>query len=153
MVGNGARGRRNHSVSSVDHDGRAMTHIPLGMHLGLRCLLDQSLADVRLTADMPPRFELLHLAEFLHGFEAAASLDAQTRGLGFIVTPVDADIAVYADPEMLSSAVGHLLQNAFKFTQHHTEVVLHGRSVAGRVFIEIEDHCGGLPTGAVRQPV
>lgn len=117
--------------------------------LGMRCLIDQSLADVRLTAGIPPQFELLHLATFLQDIEAAALLDARARGLWLIVTPVDADIAVYADPQMLSSAVGNLLQNAFKVTQRHTEVVLHARSVAGRVLIEIEDHCGGLPPNAV----
>jgi signal transduction histidine kinase len=50
---------------------------------------------------------------------------------------------------MLSSAIGNLLQNAFKFTKRHTGVSLHARSVAGRVFIDIEDRCGGLPVGAV----
>ena len=48
---------------------------------------------------------------------------------------------------MLFAAVGNLLQNAFKFTQHHTEVSLNLYAVAGRIRIDIEDHCGGLPQG------
>ena len=63
------------------------------------------------------------------------------------MTPVDLDIAVYADPEMLASAVGNLLQNAFKFTKRHTEVTLHAHSERGLVLIEVKDHCGGLPPG------
>ena len=63
--------------------------------------------------------------------------------------PVSSDMAVYADPEMLASVVGNLLQNAFKFTQRHSEVRLHAHAVADRILIDVEDHCGGLPTGAV----
>ena len=49
---------------------------------------------------------------------------------------------------MLSSAVGNLLQNAFKFTQRNTAVSLSAYSAADRILIEVEDHCGGLPPGA-----
>jgi signal transduction histidine kinase len=117
--------------------------------VGMRKLIDQSLANVRLNAGLAPQFQLIHLGKFLCDIEVSAVLDARARGLRFTVTPIDADIAVYADPDMLSSAVGNLLQNAFKFTKPHTGVRLHARSVAGRVHIEIEDQCGGLPGGAV----
>jgi K+-sensing histidine kinase KdpD len=50
---------------------------------------------------------------------------------------------------MLFSAVGNLLQNAFKCTQHHTEVSLNAYAAADRIRIDVEDHCGGLPQGAV----
>jgi signal transduction histidine kinase len=49
---------------------------------------------------------------------------------------------------MLFSAVGNLLQNAFKFTQRHTEVSLNAYAAAERIRIDVEDHCGGLPPGA-----
>jgi signal transduction histidine kinase len=39
------------------------------------------------------------------------------------------------------------LQNAFKFTQLHTEVSLKVHAAADRILIEVEDHCGGLPPG------
>lgn len=116
--------------------------------LGMRNLIEQSLADVRLNAGALPQFERIHLATFLDGIVAAATLDAHARGLRFTVTPIDTDIAVYADPDMLASAVGNLLQNAFKFTKRHTDVRLRARSAGDRVYIEIEDECGGLPVGA-----
>ena len=48
---------------------------------------------------------------------------------------------------MLFAAVGNLLQNAFKFTQRHTEVSLNVYAAADRIRIDVEDHCGGLPEG------
>jgi signal transduction histidine kinase len=56
-------------------------------------------------------------------------------------------MAVFVDPEMLASAVGNLLQNAFKFTKRGTEVSLHSHRAADRIIIEVKDHCGGLPEG------
>jgi signal transduction histidine kinase len=52
---------------------------------------------------------------------------------------------------MLFSAVGNLLQNAFKFTQRHTEVSLNSYAAADRIRIDVEDHCGGLPQGAAQE--
>jgi signal transduction histidine kinase len=114
--------------------------------LGMRNLIDRSLAEVRVTAATPARLRPIGLADFMSDVAAAASLDSQVRGCHFTVAPVDKDLVVNADPEMLSSAVGNLLQNAFKFTKPHTEVHLHVHAVADRILIDVEDHCGGLAT-------
>jgi signal transduction histidine kinase len=116
--------------------------------LGMRSLVDRSLADVRLTAGLSPHFQAILLAEYLGDAAASAALDPRARECQFTVMPIESDIAVFADPEMLSSAIGNLLQNAFKFTRRHSEVRLHAHLVADRVLIEVEDHCGGLPAGA-----
>ena len=115
--------------------------------LGMRHLIDSSLAEVRVTAGLSPRFQSMNVADFLHEIEATATLDAHARGCTFAVMPVENDPTIYADPEMLSAAVGNLLQNAFKFTMRQTQVRLRARSVADRVLIDVEDHCGGLPPG------
>ena len=44
--------------------------------------------------------------------------------------------------------MGNLLQNAFKFTHHGSEVSLHAYANADRILIDISDCCGGLPPGA-----
>jgi len=111
-------------------------------------LIDRALAEVRVTAGLPPRLQPIHLAKFLAEVEAAASLDARARGSRFRVAPVVEDIQVFADPEMLAATVSNLLHNAFKFTIRHTEVCLRGEASETRVSIEVEDHCGGLPEGA-----
>jgi signal transduction histidine kinase len=115
--------------------------------LGMRTLIDRSLAEVRVTAGLPPRFKLVRVAAFLSEIAAASSLDPLARECRFIVGPMDQDLEISADPDMLAAAVGNLLQNAFKFTKRHSEVHLHARLSGDRVLIEVEDHCGGLPAG------
>lgn len=115
--------------------------------IGLRNLVDRSLADVRVTAGMPPRRQLIPLAGFISEVKISASLEAQARGCGLAVSAVDPGLAVEADRELLFSAVGNLLQNAFKFTEQNTEVLLHAHAAGDRVLIEVEDSCGGLPDG------
>jgi signal transduction histidine kinase len=117
--------------------------------LGMRSLIDHALAEVRVTARMPPRQEVISLAKFLDEIKLTASFDALARGTPFTVDPVAQDIAVFADPEMLAAAVANLLQNAFKFTKHYTQVRLRAYAASGRVLIEVEDRCGGLAAGAV----
>jgi len=75
-------------------------------------LIDRSLAEVRITAGLPPRLQPIYLAKFLGEVEAAASLDARARGSRFRVSPVVEDIQVIADAEMLAATVGNLLHNA-----------------------------------------
>ncbi|HEV7803057.1 MAG TPA: HAMP domain-containing sensor histidine kinase [Burkholderiales bacterium] len=115
--------------------------------IGLRNLIDRSLADVRVKAGMPARHELLSLADFIAEVKISATLEAQSRECLFAVPVVDARLAVDADRDLLFSAVGNLLQNAFKFTQHGTDVSLNAYAAADRIVIDVEDNCGGLPPG------
>lgn len=117
--------------------------------IGMRDLIDRSLADVRITAGMPPRAQLISLADFVADVKISASLEAHARQCEFTVGAVDAGLALDVDREMLFAAVGNLLQNAFKFTQRHTEVSLNAYGAADRIRIDVEDHCGGLPPGVV----
>ena len=119
--------------------------------IGMRSLVDRSLAEVRVVAGIPPRHKLISLADFIADMKISASLEAQARECGFSVGNVDSGLALDVDPDMLFSAVGNLLQNAFKFTQHKTEVSLNAYAAADRIRIEVEDHCGGLPRGLAEQ--
>jgi signal transduction histidine kinase len=116
--------------------------------IGMRSLIDRSLADVRVAAGMRPRYQLVSLADFVSDVKISASLEAQSRGCIFTVGDVDSELALDGDREMLLSAVGNLLQNGFKFTQPNTEVSLSAYAAADRIRIDVEDHCGGLPLGA-----
>lgn len=117
---------------------------------GMGSLIDRSLAEVRITSGSPARLEIVQLADFLGEVGAAASLTSAARECRFTMIPVDEDIKIQVDAEMLSSAVVNLLQNAFKFTQPKTLVSLKAYRRDDRVTIAVEDHCGGLPPGSIK---
>jgi signal transduction histidine kinase len=118
--------------------------------LGMTNLIDRSLAEVRISAGLPPRLQIIGLADFIGDVGAAASLNPLAHECQFTVMPVDKQIEIKVDAEMLASAVGNLLQNAFKFTKPHTEVRLHAYGRDDRVLIAIEDRCGGLSSGSLK---
>ena len=115
--------------------------------IGMRTLIDRTLAEVRLTAGMPRRSQVFPVADFIAEVKAITSLEAAARECEFSVAAVDPNLGIEADREMLFSALGNLLQNAFKFTHRHTAVSLNAHASGDRVLIDVEDHCGGLPPG------
>ena len=115
--------------------------------VGLRNLIDRSLTEVRMAAGMPVQSQLFSLAYFIEEVRLSAGLEATVAGCGFVVSAVDQRLAIDGDRDLLFSAVGNLLQNAFKFTHPRSEVTLSAYASADRILIEVEDHCGGLPPG------
>ena len=113
----------------------------------LRTLIDRSLAEVRITAGMPARSEHLSMAEFIAELRVSASLEATARECQFVVSYVGPNLVVNTDRDLLHSAVGNVLQNAFRCTRHHSEVSLKVYRVGDRILIDVEDHCGGLEPG------
>lgn len=119
--------------------------------IGLRELIDRSLADVRLTEGLQVKRESISLRELLDETQISAALEAKSKGLTFAISPVDGTLFVDGDRQMLSSAVANLLQNAFKFTRPYGHVSLTAHAAADRVLIDIEDECGGLPPGKTEE--
>jgi signal transduction histidine kinase len=119
--------------------------------VGLRTLVDRSLTEVRMTAGLPTLVRLFSLADFVAEVKLSASLEARARECVLHISVVDPTLAVDADRDLLLSAVGNLLQNAFKYTQHGSEVWLHAYGSLDRIRIDVEDHCGGLPPGAAEK--
>jgi signal transduction histidine kinase len=115
-------------------------------HMRLQSLIDRSLADVRLDAGLL-NLERVPVWEVLEEAEIGGTVLAQAKGLHFLVTTADRNVIVEADRPILAAAVGNLLQNAFKFTLPGTTVKLSASATTSRVLIEIEDECGGLPSG------
>ncbi|MBA3563201.1 MAG: HAMP domain-containing histidine kinase [Gammaproteobacteria bacterium] len=113
--------------------------------VGLRNLIDRSLTEVRMTAGVPVQNRLFSLADFIAEVKLSASLEAQVRECSLTISHVDPELAVDADRDLLFSAVGNLLQNAFKFTLPHTVITLNAYAAADRILIDVEDKCGGLP--------
>jgi len=112
----------------------------------LRTLINRSLSDIRTTHGRDAH-GALGVGAFINEIEAAATLEAQAKGIRLVVPPVTDDLVVEADRHELGAAVRNLLQNAFKFTKPGTTVDLRVRHSADRVRIEVQDECGGLPGG------
>jgi signal transduction histidine kinase len=115
--------------------------------VGLRSLIDRSLADVRIAAGLPMAADVFPLDTFIAEISLSAALEAEIRGCVLITPRTAPDLAISGDRDMLMAAVGNLLQNAFKFTRPGTEVTLHAYANADRVHIDAADHCGGLAAG------
>jgi signal transduction histidine kinase len=115
---------------------------------GLRDLLDRSLAEVRVTAGPVQR---VCLADFVAEIKTSASLEANARQCMFTVGDIEEGLAIDVDRDMLLSAVGNLLQNAFKFTRPRSEVSLNVAAQNNRIMIDVADHCGGLPPDADKE--
>jgi signal transduction histidine kinase len=115
-----------------------------------RTLISRSLAEVRLTQSVQNREQFL-VAGFIEEVASASTLEANARGVGLTVTPVEDGVAIEADRQVLAAVVGNLLQNAFKFTRPRTTITLRVGASAKRVHIEIEDECGGLPSGNIEE--
>jgi len=123
-----------------------------GMVLGrslmtLRDVIDSALVEVRLDAGLQ-RWDRLSVAEFLDEIAVVANLHAEYRGIRLSVGRPPSHLAVNADPQLLSSAVMNLLTNAFKYTRSGGHVVLRVLEEDGRVLVEVEDECGGIPSAA-----
>lgn len=116
----------------------------------LRTLVDRSLAEVRLASGQHRRARVM-LAELIEEIAVSAALDARARNLALTVAPVEYGVSIDADRQLLASAVSNLLHNAFKFTHAGGHVALRAEKKMGRVFIDIEDECGGLPDGQTEE--
>jgi signal transduction histidine kinase len=114
--------------------------------IGLRDLTDRALTEVRLATGLHT-VTRVSLAEFIEDVEASAAMEAKARGIHLTVVPAQYGVAVNGDRQLLASAVGNLLSNAFKFTRPRSRVSLRTAIELGQVRIAVEDECGGLPSG------
>lgn len=112
--------------------------------MGLHDLVDSTMSDVRMAGNRQRR-ERVAVTSLLNDLTVAAGLHAEYLGLHFAIEPIDATWTIDADPQLLASAVTNLLNNAFKYTRAGGSVTLRARSEDGRLLIEVEDQCGGIP--------
>jgi signal transduction histidine kinase len=94
------------------------------------------------------RLEAFSVADFVADANNVATLHAQARGCRLIVPAVDRLLNVRGVRELLMAALVNVLHNAFKFTQANSEVSLSVRATSDDVYIDVEDHCGGLQPGS-----
>ncbi len=116
--------------------------------VGMANLINRSLNEVRMAAGLPVHRQRFSLAGFIGEVKLSASLAAAERSCKFQVTSIiDPALVVEADRDLLLSAVGNLLQNAFKFTRVESCVTLTAHVREDRILLDIEDQGEGLPPG------
>jgi signal transduction histidine kinase len=119
--------------------------------VAMRDVIDKSIADVRVKSGIPAKRRVISLADFVGDVRISALLEGKVTGCRFSVGEVAKELAIDVDENMLFAAVRNLLQNGFKFTKPNTEVSLRAHGDADRVYIEVEDHCGGLEPEAAER--
>ena len=114
----------------------------------MRHLIDRSLSEVRMRADADPFIEIFRLSDLIDQIVLTAQVDAKKKNQTIII---DADwkIEITADRQFILSAVANLVQNAIKYTKRGGKIWIRAKSNEHRIFIEIEDECGGIDTSKV----
>ncbi|MDY7574788.1 HAMP domain-containing sensor histidine kinase [Actimicrobium sp. CCI2.3] len=118
--------------------------------VGLRRQIDRSLAEVRIGPGMTLHRSVFSLANFIKEIKYSASLEADLLKCGFHVEPISPLLSVDADKDLLFSALGNLLQNAFKFSGNGGVVTLSANVEVDRVRIKVKDNGPGLSEQAVQ---
>ena len=119
--------------------------------VGMRTLIDRSLATARLAGQLEIEPSIFSLSTFITELKLSASLEADISGCVLIVADVDPKLAISGDRDLLLAAIGNLLHNAFKFSHAQREVSLSAYTSGDRVLIDVEDSCGGLPEEAAEK--
>lgn len=112
--------------------------------VGLRTLIDGSLAKVRVEAGLTLQRSVFFLNNFIDELRYPANLEADLIRCTLVVEEVDPLLQLHADQHLLLSAVGKLLQNAFKFGAPNGRVVVRAYEKGERIRIEVEDNGAGL---------
>ncbi|WP_180977613.1 sensor histidine kinase [Janthinobacterium sp. ROICE36] len=112
--------------------------------VGLRGLIDRSLAEVRIGPGMILHRSDFSLASFIGQISYSAKLEAELLSCGFHVEQISSTLMVDADKDLLFSAVGNLLQNAFKFSGKDGVVNLSAGGGSDTIRIKVKDSGPGL---------
>jgi len=115
--------------------------------VALRNLIDRSLTEVRMGAGITMQRRVFALNNFIGEIKYSAQLEAQIHGCTLLVEPVDPLLFLDGDRDLLFSALGNLLQNAFKFSAAGAQVTLCAQAFGERIHIDVRDSGDGLPAG------
>jgi signal transduction histidine kinase len=115
--------------------------------VGLRDIVDRSFAEVRLELGAEKR-ERIALSDLVGEVESDTAIDVNTVGVSMTVDPVEIGVFIEVDRQIVHAALANLVQNAFKYTRPRSNISLRAHATNDRIFIDVEDECGGLPPGS-----
>jgi signal transduction histidine kinase len=104
-------------------------------------MLTEASADVRSRKLVPVDLDLCELVEAITRATDGLTTDHSVR------SQVEGDLQVCADPVALHQVLGHLLDNAIKYSPRHAAVNVLASSIPGGVAISVVDEGVGLPDG------
>lgn len=112
-----------------------------GMAEQARLLLEEARAEMRVLDQAPVRLDLREVLDL-----NAATFEglSQTHRIRSATAP-DADVAVDVDPAALQQVLGHLLENAVKYSPDGTTVTVRARRDGDEVVIDVVDEGHGVP--------
>jgi signal transduction histidine kinase len=116
----------------------------------LRELIDQVLTADRLAGQIQLNRESFDLRSLLEQVVAEARLAAQQRHAEIVLQAPQA-LVFSGDQRLLRSAISNVLGNAVKFTHEGSAITVRAGRQDGRITVEVEDGCGGLPQGNAEQ--
>ena len=108
--------------------------------------VERMLSEVRLGANVARR-EPIELAPFVEELAMTAALNAENRGVTFTLDAQSTG-TIDGDRPQLMSAVMNVVYNGLKFTKPGGDVRLTVRMTSTRLFMAVQDQCGGLPEPA-----
>jgi hypothetical protein len=123
------------------------------LHRGLtrmQELIDSTLRAAQLASGVTLRREVLSLGTLLQDADSAAAANAEERAIS-LTFKVEDEVELSVDRRLVQSALSNLVRNAIKFSHEGGAVEVRARNVSGRVVIEVEDSCGGLPPDAMQK--
>lgn len=68
-----------------------------------------------------------------------------------IVQNLSADVNIFVDPDTIEVVIRNLLNNSIKYSPKGGTVIIQGAKVHNKVFLSIEDECGGLPDTVIEE--
>ena len=112
-----------------------------GMAEQARLLLQEARAEMRVLDQTPVRLDLRDVLDLNAATFEGLSQTHRIRS----ATPPDVDVAVDVDPAALQQVLGHLLENAVKYSPDGTTVTVLARRDDHGVVIEVVDEGDGVP--------
>jgi hypothetical protein len=112
-------------------------------------LIDNALVEVRLRASLQLQRAVVDVDVLLHGMAADSATEVEAKGLT-VTVEAPMSLTLSADPRLLRSALSNLVRNAVKFSHEGGTLHLRARVGGGRLVMEVEDSCGGLPEGRLK---
>ncbi len=114
----------------------------------MRHLIDRSLSEVRMRADVDLFVEKFRLVDLLDQILITAKIDADKKQQ-ILTCEADWKIEIETDRQFILSAIANLIQNAVKYSKSGGKIYLRAKTSTDRVLIEIEDACGGIEAGKI----